>query len=554
MGACFSSASSSRNLFEHVDGSEDDYHQRYLEDTVLGQGEFGTVKLVHDVTRPASPALACKILRKGVVFKDNVLLSAIKPHVLKGEVEILRELNGNCFCLRLIAIYESPRSLFMVTEYCAGGEMMEFTSALDQELRTEDVSRIAFQLLSAVDHCSKHLIIHRDIKPENIMFLDSSPSADIRLIDFGSGCIDKGKDAEGSTATSDGLIWHTTFAGSAFYISPEMFQRTYTDKTDVWSVGVTLYVLVAGYPADQLQKAFNILQTNKGRTLNELPNLPSDLPCSFIELLEGMLTYKHKQRPSAGHLVKQEFVQFHKHFAKDAVLSIDDIAAAANAPSQDEKGTVTNRSQRTQSIALSGTAAKHSLFLGFKRFERSLTTLLATMLTKQELKKLLKLLHERIETKHAEKSTIFAEMSPTSVDDESAKGQTLLVVQVNELKDILQANFTDATILTTIDNLPLSAAYSHFAYHVALLSDFVELDTSPNRGLQDKRNSSFSYLRRSSNAALLTESAGSRVSVQSLVPLNKSQAAMRRSERAVSRSLQGGTLFAKQAEGNKSPF
>ena len=52
---------------------------------------------------------------------------------------------------------------------------------------------------------------------------------------------------------------HSTFAGSAFYISPEMYQPTYTDKTDVWSVGATLYVLVAGYPADKLQKAFNIV-------------------------------------------------------------------------------------------------------------------------------------------------------------------------------------------------------------------------------------------------------------------------------------------------------
>ena len=551
MGACFSSASSSRNLLENVDGNEDEYHQRYLEDTVLGQGEFGTVKLVHDVTRPASPALACKILRKGVVFKDNVLLSAIKPHVLRGEVEMLRELNGDCFCLKLIAIYESSRSLFMVTEYCAGGEMMEFTSALDQELRTEDVSRIAYQLLSAVDHCSKHAIIHRDIKPENCMFLDSSPSADIRLIDFGSGCLDKGKDADGST------VWHTTFAGSAFYISPEMFQHTYTDKTDVWSVGVTLYVLVSGYPADQLQKAFNILQSNKGRKLRELPNLPSDLPCSFIDLLEGMLTYKHKLRPSAGYLLQQEFVQFHKNFAKDSVLSIDEIAAAAaaaNGLSQDGKDTVSNRSQRTQSIALSGTAAKHSLFLGFKRFERSLTTLLATILTKQELKKLLELLHERIEAKHSEVSALSTEPSPSSADEESVKGQTLLVVQVNELKSILQSNFDDSKILTTMEDLPFSAAYGHFAYHVALLSDFVELDVSPGRGLQNKRNSSFSYLRKSSNAGILTESAGSRVSVQSLLPLNKNQATIWKSERAVSRSLQGGNMFAKQAEGNKKTF
>ena len=59
----------------------------------------------------------------------------------------------------------------MVTEYCEGGEMMPFVaSAFDPSkatggLRTEDVSRICYQLLSAVDHCARHRVIHRDIKP-----------------------------------------------------------------------------------------------------------------------------------------------------------------------------------------------------------------------------------------------------------------------------------------------------------------------------------------------------------------------------------------------------
>ncbi len=47
--------------------------------------------------------------------------------------------------------------------------MLEYTSKnMATGLRTEDVSRIAYQLLSAVDHCDKHNILHRDIKPENV--------------------------------------------------------------------------------------------------------------------------------------------------------------------------------------------------------------------------------------------------------------------------------------------------------------------------------------------------------------------------------------------------
>jgi serine/threonine protein kinase len=86
------------------------------------------------------------------------------------------------------------------------GDMMEYVSKQADDLRTDDVSRIAFQLLSAVDHCARHNVIHRDIKAENVMFTLPSPGSDMKLIDFGSGT-DKVV-VEGDH--------HTTFAGSAF--------------------------------------------------------------------------------------------------------------------------------------------------------------------------------------------------------------------------------------------------------------------------------------------------------------------------------------------------
>lgn len=77
------------------------------------------------------------------------------------------------------------------------------------------------------------------------MFCSNKRDSELRLIDFGSGTLDENhSNANLQEASVD---QHHTFAGSAFYISPEMFQRAYTSKTDVWSTGVTLYVLVAGY-------------------------------------------------------------------------------------------------------------------------------------------------------------------------------------------------------------------------------------------------------------------------------------------------------------------
>lgn len=253
MGGCASTAIGGRGTPYIVsnDGGEPEFHARYVEGRILGEGEFGAVKLCTDKTTTSSgEELAVKILKKGMVFKDNTLYGALKPKVLQAECIILKTLDGKNYCLELKGIYETPKVIYVVTELCSGGEMGSYVSK-HPELRTEDVSRISHQLLSAVNHCASHNIIHRDIKADNCMFVSNSPTAELRLIDFGCGVHDS--NAAASSSKTD-LTQHTTFAGSAFYISPEMFQHTYTSATDVFSAGVTLYVLVAGYPADELQK------------------------------------------------------------------------------------------------------------------------------------------------------------------------------------------------------------------------------------------------------------------------------------------------------------
>jgi len=458
MGACLSSGGGAA-LIENTNGGEEEYHARFTEDRVLGEGEFGVVTLVHDMKGnwqiPTSndaneDTMACKTLRKGVQFKDNTLYAPIKPEILQSEVNILRKLNGDHYCLKMFAVYETPRVIYLVTEYCAGGDTFSYVSKQEEDLRTDDVSRISYQLLSAVDHCAKNNVIHRDIKPENLMFISSSPGSDMRLIDFGSGT---DKEAESGQ--------HTTFAGSAFYISPELYQRTYTQKTDVWSAGVCLYVLVAGYPADKLQKAFNMLQS-ENRNLKELPNMPDDMPDSYYDMLEGLLKYKHKQRKSAGEMLKHEFVQFH-----ESAFSVENIMLeAANIVPKDGS----KKSRTTQSVSIRGSVGRHSLFLDYQKFERSLTTLLATLLTKKELDAFVVNVHETL-AKEKEDSKNEGKEEQSTLPEQVDK-MTLDIIRVDKMKKILEKD-GNQQILEMIDKLPGSKLYSSFAYDTALLQDFV---------------------------------------------------------------------------------
>jgi len=259
--------------------------------------------------------------------------------------------------------------------------MLEYTSKVMAEgLRTEDVSRIAHQLLSAVDHCDRHNVIHRDIKPENIMFKDCTKTAELRLIDFGCAALDSDEDRGKE---------HNTYAGTAFYNSPEMFQKRYTSKTDVFSAGVVLYVLVAGYPAERLQGAFNLLQRAE-RDLKILPGMPEDMPETYYAMLNDMLTYRWKGRKSAGEMLGDEFVAFHQDTEK-----------------------------RPRSLVLLGTGEKAAASVGFVKFQWSLTTILASMLERGDIASLVS----------------YAE-SKVSADDKT--DSRLEVIEVIDVKSILE--------------------------------------------------------------------------------------------------------------------
>jgi calcium-dependent protein kinase len=92
--------------------------------------------------------------------------------------------------------------------------------------------------MSAIEYCHNKGIVHRDIKPENLLYLKKGDETNnpLKIIDFGLS----------QTLNTKKIL--SSKVGTAYYVSPEILAGKYTEKCDIWSAGVILYVLLSGEP------------------------------------------------------------------------------------------------------------------------------------------------------------------------------------------------------------------------------------------------------------------------------------------------------------------
>ena len=118
------------------------------------------------------------------------------------------------------------------------------------------------QIISAIIYLHNKNIIHRDIKPENIVF-NSEDSDTVKLIDFGTS----------KNFTKDNL---QGIVGSSYYVAPEVLLNKCSIKSDIWSCGVLLYILLCGYPPFDGSENINNPSNIYVRILKGKFSFPSD--------------------------------------------------------------------------------------------------------------------------------------------------------------------------------------------------------------------------------------------------------------------------------------
>lgn len=102
---------------------------------------------------------------------------------IRNEVKILKTMNHKNI-IKLEEVFEDRERLFIITELCQGGEL--FDRIVERTRYTElDACETMRQLFEAVDYMHQQNICHFDLKPENLLFVDTSPTSPLKIIDFG---------------------------------------------------------------------------------------------------------------------------------------------------------------------------------------------------------------------------------------------------------------------------------------------------------------------------------------------------------------------------------
>ncbi|XP_065716600.1 maternal embryonic leucine zipper kinase isoform X1 [Patagioenas fasciata] len=262
-------------------GDYDEILKYYELRETIGTGGFAKVKLARHLL--TGEKVAVKIM-------DKLALGDDLPRV-KIEIDAMKNLSHQHIC-RLYHVIETSKKIFMVLEYCPGGELFDYIISKDR--LSEEEARVFFrQIVSAIAYVHSQGYAHRDLKPENLLIDEDH---NLKLIDFGLCAKPKG-----------GLDYHlNTCCGSPAYAAPELIQgKAYIgSEADIWSMGVLLYALLCGFlPFDD----DNVMAVYR-KIMRGKYSIPKWLSPSSTLLLNQMLQVDPKKRITVKHLLRHPWL------------------------------------------------------------------------------------------------------------------------------------------------------------------------------------------------------------------------------------------------------
>merc|ERR1719214_457768 len=254
----------------------------------LGEGSYGSVS-------------KCSSKATGVTRAVKSISKAQMKNLdrFKQEIAIMKIMDHPNM-IKLYESFEDHRNIYLILELCTGGEL--FDRIIDSGHFTEVQAAVVMQnMFRAIFYMHENHMCHRDLKPENFLFTTKEPieKTHLKVIDFGLAC-----------KYSDGQVL-TTKAGTPYYVAPQVLAGKYDQSSDLWSLGVIMYVVLCGYPpfygendADVLAK---VRLGNFSFNVSDWKNISEDAK----NLIRMMLKMNPKDRYTAERCLHHEWIQGH---------------------------------------------------------------------------------------------------------------------------------------------------------------------------------------------------------------------------------------------------
>ncbi|KAG9439384.1 hypothetical protein H6P81_019549 [Aristolochia fimbriata] len=291
----------------------------------LGAGTFAKVKFARNLE--TGDNVAIKILDKEKVLKHK-MIDQIKREI--STMKLIKHPN----VIRMFEVMASKAKIYLVLEFVNGGELFDKIGSRGR-LKEDEARKYFQQLINAVDYCHSRGVFHRDLKPENLL-LDSYGV--LKVSDFGLSALPQ-------QVREDGLLYTT--CGTPNYVAPEVINNKGYDgaKADLWSCGVILFVLMAGYlPFEEANLASLYKKIFKADF-----TFPSWFSSGAKKLIKRILDPNPSTRITISEIIENEW--FKKGYQPpnfDAVhdTSLDDVDAVFNESGEGQNLVVERREER----------------------------------------------------------------------------------------------------------------------------------------------------------------------------------------------------------------
>ncbi|CAD8189189.1 unnamed protein product [Paramecium octaurelia] len=222
------------------------------------------------------------------VIDKKGLKTPLHYQLLRSEVEALSQLNSNNI-MRLYKVYYTENNTYLITEYCDSGDLGSLITKQGTQ-KEPQLQRLFYGIMQGYKQMKQKGIVHRDLKPANILLKGQVP----KIADFGF-----------ATTPQTIATMPNVNVGSPLYMSPQAFKNRYSEKSDIWALGVSLFELLFGQVPWQAGSERELAQ----RMATVPVNFPGQISDECRDFIQRCLVVDENRRATVEELERHVWLQ-----------------------------------------------------------------------------------------------------------------------------------------------------------------------------------------------------------------------------------------------------